>query len=82
MTICRSCVVCAECLDDALEHEAVPRFGIVGGATARRRNELARHRRLATAGPIDELEAVETIVSTITAEPVVVRMRLAYAAAL
>ncbi len=40
--VCRACVVRAECLDDALEHEE--RFGGWGGYSERERRRLRRER--------------------------------------
>jgi WhiB family redox-sensing transcriptional regulator len=41
-SICARCPVRRDCLDEALDLEAEPRFGIVGGLTPHQRTRLAR----------------------------------------
>lgn len=53
MNFCKSsCPVRAECLDDAMRHEAEygHRFGVFGGYSARGRRELAAEQRRAADG--------------------------------
>ena len=49
--VCRGCEVRAECLEYALEHEDVGRFGIWGGTSERERRRMKRQPAATTIQP-------------------------------
>ena len=50
--ICQECTVRSQCLEFALEHRID--HGVWGGASERERRRIARSRRLAAAGRVDD----------------------------